>query len=109
MGEQSVLIAGRAQPPPTGLMQSGGNATVMLAPKKLNAKILNFTAKNGDITVFLKKLDLCFTLQPKIDQDKIATMLSAMDKTAFSTCQHIFILAAHMSDYRYWRCHERKV
>ena len=102
VGERSVPAAGRA-PPPTGLTWSGGNAPIVIATKKPYAKIPNFTAKGGDIIVFLKKLDLYFTLQPMTDQDKIATMLSAMDETAFGICQHMSIPPAQRNDYQHWR------
>ena len=102
VGERSVPAASRA-PPPTGLTWSGGNAPIAIATKKPYAKIPNFTAKGGDIIVFLKKLDLYFTLQPMTDQDKIATMLSAMDETAFGICQHMSIPPAQRNDYQHWR------
>ena len=79
--ERSVPATGRASP--TGVTWSGDNTPKAVTTKKPYAKIPNFTAKGGNIAVFFKKLDLYFTLQPISNQDKIATMLSIMDKTAF--------------------------
>ena len=102
VGEQFVQATGRA-PPPTGVTWGGDNAPIAVATKKPYVIIPNFTAKGGDITVFLKKLDLYFTLQPMNDQDKIAIMLSAMDEAAFGINQFMNISPAHRKDYQYWR------
>ena len=80
-------------------------ATATATPSnKFQTKLPFFTAKAGNIDVFLQKLDNYFLLYPHLtDKQKIVMLLSSVDDTAFEIATHIVIPNEHASDYQYYR------
>ena len=80
-------------------------ATATATPSnKFQTKLPFFTAKAGNIDVFLKKMDNYFLLYPHLtDEQKIVMLLSSVDDAAFEIATHMAIPNEYASDYQYYR------